>query len=143
MAKVRITAPEKQPWQVSGLRPRTEAAKAIMPDGGPASGYKIREPGTECAPQLVELRMHPHEEVELHCHDQDEIMYILSGEMQIGARKVGPGTTIYIGGGVFYAFKAGPEGLHFLNFRSHIDNSFHLPGKRQIVDTMAPDGVAQ
>lgn len=35
------------------------------------------------------------------------------------------------------------EWLHFLNFRSHIDNSFHLPGKRQIVDTMAPDGVAQ
>jgi mannose-6-phosphate isomerase-like protein (cupin superfamily) len=135
MAKVRITTPEKQPWQVAGLRAETEAARAIMPDGGPASAYKIREPGTDKAPQLVELRMHPHEEVELHCHDEDEIMYVLSGEMLIGSRTVGPGASIFIGGGVFYGFKAGPEGVHFLNFRARIDNSFHLPGVRQTVDT--------
>lgn len=135
MAKVRITTPDQQPWQVSGLRNESEAAKAIMSDGGPASAYKIREAGAETVPQLVELRMHPHEEVELHCHDEDEIMYILSGEMRIGSRTVGPGATIYIAGGVFYGFTAGAEGVHFLNFRAHIDNSFHLPGKRQIVDT--------
>lgn len=135
MAKVRITTPEQHPWQVSGLRVETELSKVIMPDGGPASAYKIREPGTETVPQLVELRMHPGEEIELHCHDEDEIMYVLSGEMILGNRTVGPGACIYIGGGVFYGFKAGPEGLHFLNFRSHIDNSFHLPDKKQIVDT--------
>jgi mannose-6-phosphate isomerase-like protein (cupin superfamily) len=135
MAKVRITTPEQHPWQVSGLRVATELAKEIMPDGGPASAYKIREPGTETVPQLVELRMHAGEEVELHCHDEDEIMYVLSGEMEIGSRKVGPGACIYIAGGVFYGFKAGPEGLHFLNFRGGIDDSFHLPEQRQIVDT--------
>jgi mannose-6-phosphate isomerase-like protein (cupin superfamily) len=143
MAKVRITVPDKLPWQVSGLRVQTEAAMAPMPDGGPASAYKIREPGTETAPQLVELRMHPHEVIELHCHDEDEIMYILSGEMLLGNRKVGPGATVTIGGGVFYGFKAGPEGVHFLNFRAHIDNSFHLPNKRQTVDPAAPAGVSQ
>lgn len=133
MAKVRITIPEQQPWQVSSLRAETAASKAIMPDGSPASAYKIREPGTAHAPQLVELRMGPDEEIELHCHDEDEIMYVLSGEMRLGSRTVGPGACIYIGGGVFYGFKAGAEGVHFLNFRSHIDNSFHLPNKRQTV----------
>lgn len=143
MAKVRITTPDKVPWQVAGMREQSEAAKAIMPDGGPASAYKIREPGTAEAPQLVELRMHPHEVVELHCHDEDEIMYIVSGEMLLGNRRIGPGATVTIAGGVFYGFTAGPEGVHFLNFRAHIDNSFHLPGKRQFVDAAAPTGVSQ
>ena len=134
MAKVRITTPEQQPWQVSGLAAETEAPGAIMPDGGPARAYKVREAGTETAPQLVELRMRPDEEIQLHCHDEDEIMYVLSGQMRIGSRTVGPGACIYIAGGVFYGFKAGPEGVHFLNFRRGIDNSFHLPGKRQFVD---------
>ncbi len=135
MAKVRISQPDQQPWQVSGLRVGTEAAQAILPDGGPASAYKIREPGSESVPQLIELRMHPHEEIELHCHDEDEIMYVLSGEMRIGSRTVGPGACIYIGGGVFYGFKAGPEGVHFLNFRGHADGSFHQPEPRQAAST--------
>ena len=36
-------------------------------DGGPASAYKIRDPGSESTPQLVELRYHPREVIELHC----------------------------------------------------------------------------
>jgi mannose-6-phosphate isomerase-like protein (cupin superfamily) len=135
MAKVRITTPEQHPWQVSGERVESPLSKVIMEDGGPASAYKIREPGTETDPQLVELRFHPGEEIELHCHDEAEIMYVLTGSMEIGSRTVGPGACIYIDGGVFYGFKAGPEGVHFLNFRSHIDNSFHLPNRRKIVDT--------
>lgn len=127
MAKVRITTPEQQPWQVSSERPRSDLSNAAMEDGGPASAYKIREPGSEADPQLVELRFHPGEEIELHCHDEPEIIYVLEGAMKIGSRTVGPGACIFIDGGVFYGFTAGPEGLHFLNFRSHIDTSFHLP----------------
>jgi mannose-6-phosphate isomerase-like protein (cupin superfamily) len=135
MTKVRITTPEQRPWQVSGERVESELSHVIMADGGPASAYKIREPGTDVAPQLVELRFHPGEVVELHCHDEDEIMYILEGSMILGNREVGPGSCIYVGGNVFYTFTAGAEGVHFLNFRSHIDNSFHLPNRRKIVDT--------
>jgi hypothetical protein len=134
MAKVRINTSDQRPWQQSDMREKSELASVILADGGPASAYKIREPGSEADPQLVELRFHPGEVVELHCHDESEIMYILSGTMLLGNRTIGPGTTISIEGGVFYGFTAGPEGVHFLNFRSHIDNSFHLPGKRQIVD---------
>jgi quercetin dioxygenase-like cupin family protein len=135
MTKVRITTPEQKPWQVSGERVETELSRVIQDDGGAWSAYKIREPGTETELQLVELRFHPGEVTELHCHDEDELIYILSGSMIVNNRTLGPGTTMYIGGNVFYGFTAGPEGLHFLNFRGHIDNSFHLPGRRKIVDT--------
>jgi quercetin dioxygenase-like cupin family protein len=135
MAKVRITTPEQQPWQVSGERVESPLSKVVMEDGGPASAYKIREPGSDTDPQLVELRFHPGEVIELHCHDEAEIMYVLKGSMELGSRTVGPGACIYVDGGVFYGFTAGPEGVHFLNFRSHIDNSFHLPNRRKIVDT--------
>ena len=54
MAKVRITLPEQRPWQQSDLREPSAAAMAQMPDGGPASGYKLREPGSAETPQLVE-----------------------------------------------------------------------------------------
>ncbi|MEJ5975084.1 cupin domain-containing protein [Novosphingobium sp. PS1R-30] len=135
MAKVRITTPEQKPWQISPVRAEHAEARALLPDGGPASAYKIREPGSETTPQLVELRMHPHEEVALHSHDEDEIIYVLSGEMKVGTRTIGAGASLYIAGGVFYGFTAGPEGVHFLNFRARDDRSFHLPGKRQIIDT--------
>lgn len=135
MAKVRITTPDQRPWQQSGERVKSDLSGVIMADGGPASAYKIREPGSEADPQLVELRFHAGEVVELHCHDEAEIMYIVSGAMVLGNRTVEPGGCIYVDGGVFYSFTAGPEGVHFLNFRSHIDNSFNLPGRPKIVDT--------
>ncbi len=138
MAKVRITTADQQLWQRSPGRAGSELSDLAMPDGGPASAYKIREPGSASDPQLVELRFHPGEVVELHSHDEAEIMYVLSGAMVLGNRTVGPGACIYIDGGVFYGFTAGPEGVHFLNFRAHIDNSFHLPGKRQFIDTAVP-----
>ena len=137
MAKGRIRRPEDQPWQTSSVRKDRDFAHVILEDGGPASAYRIREPGTETDPQLVELRFHPGEEVELHCHDEPEIMYILFGSMKLGSRTLGAGTSIFIAGGVFYGFIAGPQGVHFLNFRSHIDTSFHLPDRRQFVDTGA------
>jgi quercetin dioxygenase-like cupin family protein len=137
MAKVRIRTEDQLPWLTSGLRADREGAQMIMEDGGTASAYKIREPGTDTEPQLVEIRFHAHEEIELHSHDEPEIIYILKGSMEINNRTLEPGTSIFIDGGVFYQFRAGPEGLHFLNFRSHIDNSFHLPGKRQIIDPSA------
>jgi hypothetical protein len=133
MAKVRITTPDKMPWQTSGLR-KTPEQLALLPDGGPASGYKLRAPGSPEDPQLVELRYHPGEVIELHSHDEAEILYILGGSMQINNRTLGPGATLFIGGGVFYGFTAGPEGLHFLNFRGRSDNSFHLPDRRQFIE---------
>lgn len=52
-----------------------------------------------------------------HSHSQDEVMYVLEGELQMGARRCGPGTVIYIEKDTQYGFTAGPEGVRFLNVR--------------------------
>jgi len=127
MAKVRLTTEDQQAWIVSGDRDLDEAERAKLRQGELTSAYRIREPGDVRSPQLVELRYEPDAVVSLHSHDEDEIIYVLTGEMRINNRKVGPGATLTVPGGVFYGFTAGPEGLRILNFRARPDASFNLP----------------
>lgn len=131
MAKVRLTTAEQQPWIVSGQRDLPEAERAKLRQGELTSAYRMREPGGADFPQLVELTYEPLSEIRVHSHDQDEIIYILTGEMRIGARKLGPGATLTVPGGVFYGFHAGPEGLRILNFRPREDGSFNLPPEKR------------
>jgi hypothetical protein len=56
-----------------------------------------------------------------HSHGQDEVFYVLQGEMVLGESRCGPGTVIYIERGTEYGFTAGPEGVRFLNVRSGPD----------------------
>ena len=127
MAKVRLTTGDQQEWIVSGERQLDAEERGKLRQGELTSRYRIREPGDASAPQLVELRYEPGAEIRTHCHDEDEIIYVLAGEMRIGARSVGPGACLTVPGGTFYGFHAGPEGLHILNFRARPDGSFHLP----------------
>ena len=52
------------------------------------------------------------------------MIYILEGEIIFGNRSFGPGSTISIPGNTLYGFRAGPEGLRFLNFRPRADTTF-------------------
>lgn len=52
-----------------------------------------------------------------HTHSADEIIYVLEGNMRLGRRLLGPGTSLCIGGGTRYAQSAGPGGCTFLNYR--------------------------
>ena len=130
MPKVRVTANDEQPWTVSGDRPIDDDERAKLRQGELTSAFRIREPGSEGAPQLVELRYEPGAEIRTHAHDEDEIIYVLDGAMRVGARTLGPGACLTIAGGVFYGFHAGDEGLRILNFRARADASFHLPPTR-------------
>ena len=127
MAKVRLTTPDQQPWVVSGERNLTEEERRDLREGELRSEYKIREQGDDAHPQLVELRYVPNSEISLHYHDEDEIIYVLEGAMVVNNRTVGPGACLYIAGNTVYGFRAGPEGLHILNFRPRNDTTFHLP----------------
>jgi quercetin dioxygenase-like cupin family protein len=129
MAKVRLTTADQQDWIVSGERQLDDEERGKLKQGELTSSYRIREPGDASSPQLVELRYEPGAEIQTHCHDEDEIIYVLSGAMRIGARTVGPGACLTVPGGVFYGFQAGPEGLEILNFRARPDGSFHLPSQ--------------
>lgn len=127
MAKVRLTTQDQQDWIVSGERDLDEAERAKLRQGELTSAYRMREPGGPDFPQLVELRYEPDAEIRLHSHDEDEIIYVLDGQMRVGSRTVGPGACLTVPGGVFYGFHAGPEGLRILNFRPREDTSFNLP----------------
>ncbi len=64
-------------------------------------------------------------EVAVHSHTEDEIIFVRAGQMRLGNRLYGPGTTLAIAANTKYGFKAGPDGLSFVNFRvgspSHVN----------------------
>jgi quercetin dioxygenase-like cupin family protein len=82
------------------------------------------EPGGAAALQLFEIDYLPGAVIDVHAHDEDEIIYIVSGEMHLGDRVLGAGGTVFIAGNTLYGFKAGPQGLRMLNFRPRADMSF-------------------
>jgi hypothetical protein len=124
MARVRIQTETDIDWLVTRDSVPPENATNFS-EGELSASYRIREPGGNDLPQLMELRYEPNAEVQVHAHDEDEIIFIVGGEMHLGSRVLGPGTSIAISGKTFYGFKAGPAGLRFLNFRPRRDNSFY------------------
>jgi len=52
-----------------------------------------------------------------HSHSVDEILYLMSGRIRFGSRELRPGDAVCIQGDRRYAFRSGPEGFAFLNYR--------------------------
>lgn len=133
MAKVRLITSDQLLWvQPTQDAQLSDEERDKLGEGERSTEYRIREAGGEDSPQLVEIRYLPDTEIQLHSHDEDEIMYILAGSMRLGERTIGAGTSLYIAGGTFYGFRAGAEGLHILNFRPRNDISFNLPREKAI-----------
>lgn len=139
MARVRLTTEDQQEWVVSGKRDLSDDERGKLRDGELRSEFRIREPGNADHPQLVELRYAPDSEISIHSHDEDEIIYVLEGEMRINNRAIGPGACLTIPGKTFYGFRAGPLGLKILNFRPREDSTFNLPPAKPTRET-ANDG---
>lgn len=81
---------------------------------------------------------------EPHSHSQDELIYVLRGGLQLGrAHLYGAGTCLAFAADQRYAFRAGPEGFAFLNFRR--DASLHTrasaPGRPRLEAGFAQGGV--
>lgn len=53
-----------------------------------------------------------------HMHSEDEVIVVTEGAMAFGTRDLPPGTALAIDAETVYAFKAGPDGLKFVNFRA-------------------------
>lgn len=90
---------------------------ASLPEDALTAKMRIYEPGTEDSPQLFESHVPPNLEAPLHSHEEDEIIYILEGEMRLGQRVLDKGSSLFVAANTQYGFKAGPEGVRFLNFR--------------------------
>jgi len=74
--------------------------------------------------QLFEIRLEPGLEVSPHAHADDEIVYVVAGELHVGRRVCGAGSSFFIPGNTLYGFRAGPEGCRYLNFRAQADSTY-------------------
>lgn len=88
------------------------------------SSIVVHERGGTDTLQLFEVFFLPDTEVDIHAHDEEEVMYVVGGEMIVGQRVLKPGSSIYIAGSTLYGFRAGPNGLRVLNFRPRIDSTY-------------------
>jgi quercetin dioxygenase-like cupin family protein len=82
--------------------------------------------------QLFEIRLEPGLEVRTHAHADDEIVYVVDGELHVGRRVCGPGSSMFIPGNTLYGFRAGPDGCRYLNFRAQADSTYF--SKEDIVE---------
>jgi quercetin dioxygenase-like cupin family protein len=98
--------------------------RAKVNEGQLNSGMRSYHPGSETELQLFEMDMLPNTLIAQHAHLEDEIVYVVAGELRLGARVLHPGASIYIPGNTLYSLRAGPEGLRFLNFRARHDMTY-------------------
>jgi quercetin dioxygenase-like cupin family protein len=81
-------------------------------------------PGDDETPQLFEVRCEPGTAVQPHSHVTDEIVYVLEGDIVFGARNYPSGSAVLVPRDTLYSFRAGPNGLRFLNFRGSADFTY-------------------
>jgi hypothetical protein len=60
----------------------------------------------------------PQGDAGVHCHSEDEIIFVVDGDLRLGDRLYGPGTALAIAADAFYSFTPGRDGLRFVNFRA-------------------------
>src|SRR5260221_8740063 len=85
--------------------------------------------------QLFEIHLEPGLEISTHAHADDEIIAIVEGELHLGRRVCGAGSSFFIPGNTLYGFRAGAAGCRYLNFRAQADSTFFT--KEDIVDARA------
>jgi quercetin dioxygenase-like cupin family protein len=74
--------------------------------------------------QLFEVRCSPNLAIDSHAHGEDEIFYVVEGEIHLGRQVCPAGSAVFIAGNTLYGFRAGPEGCRFLNFRPRVDRTY-------------------
>jgi mannose-6-phosphate isomerase-like protein (cupin superfamily) len=126
MEKVRIHPVEDVAWR----RVTDDTSEELeLSEEELKSSYAVHEPGDGETLQLFEVDFEPGCRVQVHAHDEDEIIYVLKGELHFGRQVLRPGSSLFIRGKAFYSFSAGPEGLRFLNFRPKADRAYHKRGE--------------
>ena len=124
MPRVKVTDAATEPWHRIGDIAQGDDIGELSQDDRDAR-ILYHQPGSEERLQLFEVCYGPNATIALHCHDEDEIIYVVDGELIVGERHLTPGSSVFIAGGTYYGFRSGEAGLRFLNFRPRADNSYH------------------
>ncbi len=124
MAKIEFSGSDQEQFRrVRDFVPDDFAGK--LSPGELDSEVRSHHPGADDRLQMFEVRAPAGATFNAHSHDEDEIILVVEGELHAGSRVVGPGSSMYVDGGTVYAFRAGPEGLRFFNFRPRLDATYH------------------
>jgi len=124
MARIEFSSPDAEPFRRVGDFVTDEMAVKLAP-GELDSEVRSHHPGTADRLQMFEVRAQADAAFHAHSHDEDEIILVVEGELHAGSQVVGPGGSMYVEGGTVYAFRAGPEGVRFFNFRPRLDATYH------------------
>jgi quercetin dioxygenase-like cupin family protein len=92
--------------------PGTWAGKVA--DGEPDVRFKLFSTGAPAVPTGQLIDYEPGHIEALHSHEEDEIFYILSGELEIGDIKAKAGMLVYIEAGTKYGPSTNESGCRFL-----------------------------
>ena len=127
MPKIQVVEAGSMPWMTQDEDgPDGERRLIEIPEpDDERSAARHPHPGSDTQLYLHEAQLPPNKQVASHAHRSDEIIYILDGEIHLGARVLGPGSSVFVPGMTLYAFRAGPKGVRFLNFRGRKDTT-HL-----------------
>lgn len=71
----------------------------------------------------------------VHSHSEDEIIFIVSGQIRLGRKLFPEGTAIAIPGDTLYTFTPGPEGMRFINFRAAMPSVIHFANGETMDET--------
>jgi quercetin dioxygenase-like cupin family protein len=124
MARIEFSGPEAEPFRRVGDFVTDEMAVKLA-SGELDSEVRYHHPGSDDRLQMFEVRAPADAAFNAHSHDEDEIILVVEGELHAGSHVVRPGGSMYVEGGTVYAFRAGPEGLRFFNFRPRLDATYH------------------
>ena len=119
MGTVRVADEKVLEWQGSD-QAKAEAIRArgiILTPEELAGKTREHHLGSETEPELFEVKFGPDTAVQPHAHLCDEIIYVIAGQLILWSRVLDPGSSVFIAGNTLYSFRAGPEGVHFVNFR--------------------------
>ena len=99
-------------------------SEAIM--AGYASSVPFRQQGSD-GMSLVVLDFAPGAILPRHSHSADCLYYVVAGGIVMGTRELGPGDGFFVPADQPYGYRAGPEGVKLLEFRSStaFDTVFH------------------
>ena len=126
MGTVRVADVNEIEWEGSDQE-KAEAIRArgiILSPEELAGKSREHHHGSETEPELFEVQFPPNTVVNPHAHLYDEIIYVVAGQLILGSRVVEPGSSVFIAGQTLYSFRAGPEGVHFLNFRPRSGSNY-------------------
>jgi len=73
--------------------------------------------------------------VGVHSHSEDEIIFIVSGQIRLGRKLFPTGTALAIPAETLYSFTPGPDGMRFVNFRAAMPSEIKFAGGATMSET--------